>query len=63
MGWYFKRTVKLGPVNLNLSRRGVGYSVGLPGLRIGKGARGRKYVTASRHGVYYRRLLDQRKGR
>lgn len=63
MGCYFRRTVKLGPINVNLSKRGIGYSVGLPGVRIGKNARGQKYLTASRHHLYYRRLLSARKGR
>lgn len=47
MGWRFRRSVGFGPVRVNLSRSGVGYSVGVPGLRVGVRGSGRRYRTVS----------------
>jgi hypothetical protein len=35
----------MGPLRLNLSRRGVGVTTGLRGVRLGRSANGRYYVT------------------
>jgi Protein of unknown function (DUF4236) len=56
MGWTFRKSLRLGPLRINLSRSGVGYSVGLPGVRLGKDARGRKYQSLNLPGTgIYRR--------
>ena len=47
MGFYFRRSMNVGPFRLNLSKSGVGWSVGGRGLRTGRGARGRRYTTIS----------------
>lgn len=47
MGWGFRRSLKLGPLKLNFSRSGMGYSVGVRGFRVGKDAKGRSYSAAS----------------
>jgi len=47
MAWRFRKSLKLGPVRLNLSKSGVGYSIGGRGLRVGKDAKGRSYTAAS----------------
>jgi hypothetical protein len=47
MGWGFRRSIKLGPLKLNFSKSGVGYSVGVRGYRVGKDARGRSYTADS----------------
>ena len=47
MGWGFRRSLKLGPLKLNFSKSGVGYSVGVRGFRVGTDARGRSYTAAS----------------
>jgi hypothetical protein len=58
MGWYLRKAFPLGKfLRLNLSRRGVGASLGIPGLRIGVDASGRPYVSGGRHGVYFRKRL------
>lgn len=54
MGFYWRQSVRLGPVRLNFSKSGVGYSVGVKGLRYGVRADGRSYVSAGAHGFYYR---------
>jgi uncharacterized protein DUF4236 len=56
MGFYLRKAFSFGPVRLNLSRSGLGMSVGVTGARIGIGPRGR-YVHLGRGGVYYRQSL------
>jgi Protein of unknown function (DUF4236) len=45
MGWRYRKSVRLGPVRLNMSRRGIGQSIGVRGARITRSARGERYVT------------------
>ncbi len=47
MAWGFRRSLKFGPLKLNLSKSGVGYSVGARGFRVGRVAKGRSYTAAS----------------
>ena len=47
MGWGFRRSLKLGPLKLNFSKSGMGYSVGVRGFRVGQDAKGRAYTAAS----------------
>lgn len=56
MGWYLRKSVKMGPVRLNLSKRGLGVSTGVKGFRIGTGPRG-PYVAGGRGGIYFRQSL------
>lgn len=56
MGWYLRKSLKIGPLRLNLSRSGLGGSVGVKGLRVGTGPRGR-YLHAGRDGLYFRQSL------
>lgn len=56
MGWNFRRSIRLGPLRFNLSKSGAGASIGIPGLRVGKDARGRNYQQTSIPGTgIYRR--------
>lgn len=47
MAWKFKKSIKLGPVRLNLSQSGVGGSIGVKGYRKGIDANGRSYTHKS----------------
>ena len=47
MGFYFRRSMNVGPFRVNVSRGGVGWSVGGRGFRTGTSGRGRKYTTIS----------------
>jgi|GEM_PF-3946073 len=47
MGRGLRRSLKLGPLKLNFSKSGVGYSVGVRGFHVGKDAKGRSYTAAS----------------
>jgi Protein of unknown function (DUF4236) len=56
MGWNFRKRVRVGPFNINLSKTGIGYSVGVRGFRAGQNARGQKYTQTSIPGTgIYRR--------
>jgi len=45
MGFRFRKTFRVGPVNINLGKSGVGYSVGGKGFRVGKSSTGRNYTS------------------
>jgi hypothetical protein len=60
MGWYLKKSLAFGPLRLNLSKSGIGASVGVRGLRVSAGAKGRQ-ISAGREGLYYRASLDSRR--
>lgn len=48
MGFRLRKSINLGHgVRVNLSKSGIGYSVGAPGLRVTKTAKGRIRTTAS----------------
>jgi len=47
MAWRFRRSLKLGPLKLNFSKSGIGYSAGVRGFRVGTDAKGRTYTAAS----------------
>ncbi len=56
MGFYLRKSVRVGPLRFNLSKSGIGVSAGIPGFRIGMGPRG-NYIHAGRGGVYYRATI------
>jgi len=58
MGFYIRTSVSAGPFRFNLSRSGLGVSVGVKGFRIGSGPRG-NYVHMGRGGLYYRASLGR----
>lgn len=47
MGFFYRKSVRFGPFRVNLSKSGVGASVGTRGIRTGVSARGRRYTTFS----------------
>ncbi len=57
MGFYLRKSFRMGPLRLNLSKSGFGISAGVPGMRFGVSATGRPYVHAGRGGLYYREYL------
>jgi hypothetical protein len=56
MGWSYRKSVHLGPFRVNLSKTGIGYSVGAKDFRVGVNSRGRRYesVTVPGTGLSYR---------
>ena len=59
MGWYLRKSLKLGPLRFNLSKSGIGASAGVKGLRFGSGPKG-QYIHAGRGGLYFRQSLKSR---
>lgn len=45
MGFYYRKSIGLGPFRVNVSKSGIGYSVGVPGARTGVSSRGKRYTT------------------
>ncbi len=60
MAWYLRKSFKVGPMRLNLSKSGLRASVGVTGARIGVGPRG-SYFHGGRHGLYVRKSLNSSK--
>lgn len=56
MGFYVRKSLKAGPFRFNLSKSGLGVSVGVPGFRVGSGPRG-NYVRIGAGGVHYQASL------
>ena len=63
MGLRFRKSVKAGPVRINFSKSGVGYSVGGKGFRVTKRADGKTQTTASipGTGVSYTKTTGKKK--
>lgn len=57
MGWFFRKSYKAGPIRINISKSGIGYSIGTKGLRIGEGPRG-GYVRMGCGNLYYYGKLE-----
>ncbi|HET6880411.1 MAG TPA: DUF4236 domain-containing protein [Pirellulales bacterium] len=47
MGWTYRKSASFGPFRINLSKSGIGYSIGGKGFRTGVNARGRRYTSLS----------------
>ena len=61
MGVFFRKTIKLGPINVNLSKSGVGVSIGGKNGRIGRTAKGTSYVRGSLGGGFgYHQTISTR---
>lgn len=55
MGLIFKKSVKIGPLKINFSKSGIGYSIGNKKVRHTKTATGRTYNTINLgNGLSYR---------
>lgn len=61
MGFFYRKSKKIGPFRINLSKSGIGLSTGVKGLRYSVGPRG-SYVTVGRRGVYYRKKISSSRG-
>jgi hypothetical protein len=56
MGFYLRKSLRVGPFRFNFSGSGIGVSAGIRGLRVGTGLRGH-YVHMGVGGLYYRATL------
>lgn len=55
MGLRYRKTIKLGPLNINMSKSGIGFSIGTKMFRIGISPKGklRKTFTVPGTGISY----------
>lgn len=58
MGWSFGKSIRVigNFLRLNISARGIGFSIGIRGARVSHGPRGTQ-VNVGRHGFRYRKTL------
>ena len=63
MGWYFRKSLSFGGLRLNFSKRGVGVSAGVRGLRFGISPGGKQYIHCGTGGIYYRKTFSSGGGR
>lgn len=61
MGFRFRKSKKVGPFRINMSQKGIGWSVGVKGLRYTKKAGGGSRVTASIPGTGISYVTDSKK--
>ena len=61
MGFRFRKSQKVGPFRINMSQKGIGWSVGVKGLRYTKKAGGGSRVTASIPGTGISYVTDSKK--
>lgn len=47
MGFRFRKSISIGPIRINISKSGIGFSIGTKGLRLTKKAKGGFRATAS----------------
>ena len=65
MAWRFRKYFSRGPLRLTLSKRGVGTSFGVPGLRFGHTPKGRLYFSLGFPGTgfYWQKFFGSGKNR
>lgn len=51
MGWRFSKSIRIGPLRINFSRSGIGWSIGGAGIRTGVDGKGRSYKSVSLPGT------------
>ena len=63
MGLRFRKSINIGPLRINLSKSGIGFSVGVKGFRVGRSAKGKTTATVSLPGtgLSYVQDLDPKK--
>jgi hypothetical protein len=63
MGWRLRRVLRSGPLRGNVSRRGLGWSIGIPGLRFGVSAYSQLYISIGLpgSGVYWIKYFGRKR--
>lgn len=57
MGFFFRKSINVGPVRINLSMSGIGISLGVIGARAGTRPDRKKFIAVGRKGFFYRKFL------
>ena len=62
MGWRFRKIFRRGPFRLSLTKKGIGGSWGIPGLRFGISPSGQRYFSTGipGTGLYYIKYFPMR---
>lgn len=62
MGWRFRKIFQSGPFRWTWTKKGVGWSWGIPGLRYGVSPSGQRYISIGipGTGLYFIKYLDKR---
>lgn len=65
VGFRFRKSVRFGPLRVNLGKRGIGTSIGVPGARITNSSTGQKYLTLGipGTGLSWTKTLNSRRDR
>lgn len=58
MGIGFRKSMKIAGMRVNFSKSGIGVSTGMKGLRVGVNSKGKSYISAGTHGIYYRKTFS-----
>lgn len=63
MGFSFRKSIKIGPACVNLSKSGVGFSVGTKRARVSRSAKGKTRASVSLFGsgLTYSKTLGKKK--
>ena len=51
MGLRFRKSFTIGPLRINISKSGIGFSLGVKGFRVSRSAKGKMTATASLPGT------------
>ena len=51
MGLRFRKSINIGPLRINFSKSGIGFSQGVKGFRVSRSAKGKMSATASLPGT------------
>ncbi len=54
---FIRKALRFGPVRFNLSKSGIGTSIGVRGLRVGQTATGHGYIFGGRSPFYFRESI------
>ena len=51
MGLRFRKSINIGPLRINFSKSGIGFSLGIKGFRVSRSAKGKNTATVSLPGT------------
>ena len=51
MGFQFRKSINIGPLRINISKSGIGFSFGVKGFRVSRSAKGKNRATISLPGT------------
>ena len=57
MGFSFRKSFKIGPFLISISKSGIGISTGVKGMRAGIDSKQRAYVSAGKGPIRYKEYL------